>query len=97
MREIDVFCLIFCHSLGGVFAFGTCVRERGEGGGVRKGKRKISDSLIKDVSKTLIKIEYPCKCKATRNLQVFHLEMKVRSESISVRACVFMSFFIAHK
>lgn len=42
---------------------------------------EISDSLIKDVSKTLIKIEYPCKREATCNLQVFHLEQLSQCEA----------------
>lgn len=61
----------------------VCVwwRERGLGGG-RERPGEISDSLIKDVSKTLIKIEYPCKCKATCNLQVFHLEQLSQYEAV---------------
>lgn len=55
-------CLCVCLR---VCAFACeCFRRRWVG--------EISDSLIKDVSKTLIKIEYPCK--APCNLQVFHLE-----------------------
>lgn len=62
----------------------VCVFEsKGVGGGrERERERKISDSLIKDVSKTLIKIEYPCKCKATCNLQVFHLEQLSQCEVV---------------
>lgn len=57
------------------------VRVFEKGGGWEK-ERDISDSLIKDVSKTLIKIEYPCKCKATCNLQVFHLEQLSQCEAV---------------
>lgn len=71
---------------------GERVFERG-GVGDWEREREISDSLIKDVSKTLIKIEYPCKCKATCNLQVFHLEQLSQCEAVFL--C--LSFFIAHK
>lgn len=64
-----------------------CVHVWEGGGACGYGQRKISDSLIIDAFKTLIKIEYSCKC----NLQVFHLEQ------LSQCGAVFMSFFTAHK
>lgn len=74
-------------------------RERKRGGGAQ---REISDSLIKDVSKTLIKIEYPCKCKATCNLQVFHLEQLSQCEAVfyvflhCTQIAIPLSFYFSH-
>lgn len=89
IRQIVVksffFFLIFWSffSCGCVFAFSNvgirgfvCVCFR------RGWVGEISDSLIKDVSKTLIKIEYPCKREATCNLQVFHLEQLSQCEAV---------------
>lgn len=39
-----------------------------------RGERKVTNSLIKDVSKTLIKIDYPHKCSTTCYLWLIHLE-----------------------
>ena len=58
---------------------GEEAREREEGRESKSQPKRgeVSDSLIKDVSKTLIKIEYPCKCSATCNLQVIHFRTTI--------------------
>lgn len=92
---------VFAFSNVGIRGWGCVCWREGVGGGWER-EREISDSLIKDVSKTLIKIEYPCKCKATCNLQVFHLEQLSQCEAVfyvflhCTQIAILLSLYFSH-